>query len=182
MIWDDRVYVTTAVSEQDTEGYRTGMYGDVAPVEDSSEHVWKVFCIDGATGRIIWERIAFQGVPQVKRHPKSSHANTTVATDGDHVIAFFGSEGMFCYSRDGALLWTRSFGLINSEWHIVKGAQWEFSSSPVIFGERVIIQADALNTSFVAVLDLNTGKTIWRKERDEIPLQQVVCVALDEHQ
>lgn len=66
------------------------------------------------------------------------------------------------------MLWTRNFGLINSAWHVVESAEWEFCSSPVIFKDKVIIQADALNTAFVAVLDLATGKTIWRQERDEI--------------
>ncbi|MCK5137018.1 MAG: PQQ-binding-like beta-propeller repeat protein [Bacteroidales bacterium] len=168
VIWDDRVFITTAVGEQDQEGYRTGMYGDIEPVEDSSEHVWKVYCIDKSTGEIRWEQDACRGVPQVKRHPKSSHANTTVATDGKHVVVFLGSEGLYCYSVEGDLLWKRDFGLINSAWHVVESAEWEFCSSPVIFQDKVIIQADALNTAFVAVLDLFTGETIWRKERDEI--------------
>lgn len=167
-IWDDRVFITTAISSQDTEGYRTGMYGDIEPVADSSEHVWKVYCIDRTTGKLLWEKDAHQGIPKVRRHPKSSHANTTVATDGRHVIAFFGSEGLYCYDVDGELLWERDFGLINSSWNLVESAEWEFSSSPVIFQDKVVIQADALNTAFVAVLDLRSGKTLWRQERDEI--------------
>jgi outer membrane protein assembly factor BamB len=169
VIWDDRVYITTAISSQDTEGYKTGLYGDIAPVQDSSEHRWMVYCIDRNSGEIIWEQEAYKGIPQVKRHPKSSHANTTVATDGNKVVAFFGSEGLYCYGHDGTLLWERDLGYINAAWNVVPSAEWEFSSSPIIFMDKVIIQADALNTAFVAVLDLNSGKTIWRKERDEIP-------------
>jgi outer membrane protein assembly factor BamB len=167
-IWNDRIYITTAISEQDKEGYQTGMFGDVAPVNDSSEHRWMVYCVDKNTGEMIWEREAYRGIPKVKRHPKSSHANTTIATDGTHVIAFFGSEGLYCYQADGELLWKRDFGLINSAWNVVESAEWEFSSSPIIFQDKVIIQADALNTSFVEVLDLHTGMTVWRQERDEI--------------
>ena len=168
VIWNDRIYITTAISEQDKEGYLTGMFGDIAPVNDSSEHRWMVYCVDKNTGKVIWEREACRGIPKVKRHPKSSHANTSIATDGTHVIAFFGSEGLYCYRADGQLLWKRDFGLINSAWNVVESAEWEFSSSPVIFQDKVIIQADALNTAFVAVLDLQSGNTIWRKERDEI--------------
>jgi outer membrane protein assembly factor BamB len=69
---------------------------------------------------------------------------------------------------DGTLLWKRDFGLINSSWHVVESAEWEFCSSPVIFKDKVVIQADALNTAFVAVLDLHTGKTLWKQDRDEI--------------
>ena len=127
-----------------------------------------VYCFDKSSGELIWEQESFKGIPMVKRHPKSSHANTTIATDGKHVVAFFGSEGLYCYDRDGNLLWKRDFSLINSAWHIVESAEWEFCSSPIIFKNRLILQADALNTAFVAVLDLSTGETIWRKERDEI--------------
>jgi outer membrane protein assembly factor BamB len=68
----------------------------------------------------------------------------------------------------GELLWKRDFGLINSAWNVVESAEWEFSSSPVIFQDKLILQVDALNQAFVAVLDLSTGTTIWKKERDEI--------------
>ncbi len=127
-----------------------------------------MICLDKKTGEIRWEQDACRGVPQVKRHPKSSHANTSVATDGKHVVVFLGSEGLYCCGVEGELLWKRDFGLINSAWHVVESAEWEFCSSPVIYQDKVIIQADALNTAFVAVLDLFTGETIWRKERDEI--------------
>ena len=169
VIWDKRVYLTTAISDEDNSGYQAGLFGDIEPVSDSSEHKWMVYCIDGNSGEILWEKEAHRGIPMVKRHPKSSHANTTVATDGKHVVAFFGSEGLYCYDKDGELLWKRDFGLINSAWNVVESAEWEFCSSPVIFRDRVIIQADALNTAFVAVLDISTGETIWRRERDEIP-------------
>jgi len=168
VIWDNKVFITTAISEQDKEGYLPGLYGDIAPIDDSSEHVWKVICVDKTSGKLIWEQVAHQGIPKVKRHPKSSHANTTVATDGTHVIAFFGSEGLYCYDMDGELLWKRDFGLIMSAWNVVESAEWEFSSSPLIFQDKVIIQADALNTAFVGVLDLHSGETIWKQEREEI--------------
>ena len=168
VVWDDRVFITTAVSSQDKEGFRTGIFGDIAPVNDSSENVWKLYCYDKRSGNTIWEKDVCKGIPLVKRHPKSTHANTTVATDGYHVVVFFGSEGLYCYNIDGELLWKRDFGLINSAWNLVPSAEWEFCSSPVIFGDKLVIQADALNTDFVAVLELSSGRTIWRQERDEI--------------
>lgn len=167
-IWDDRIFITTAISANDREGFRTGMYGDIAPVNDTSVHTWMLYCIDKNTGNIRWEQELYKGVPSVKRHPKSTHANTTVATDGKHAITFLGTEGLYCHDMEGNLLWERDFGLIMSAWDRVPSAEWEFSSSPVIFKDKVIIQADALNTAFVAVLDLETGKTLWRKDRDEI--------------
>ncbi len=169
VVWNDRVYVTTAISEEDRGGFLTGMYGNIEPVSDSSEHSWMLYCLGKKDGKIIWERELHRGIPSVRRHPKSSHATTTPATDGKHVLVFLGTEGLYCYSADGKLLWNRDFGLIMSAWNVVETAEWEFASSPVIFRDRVIIQADALNTAFVAVLDLHSGETIWRQERDEIP-------------
>jgi len=169
VIWDEHVFITTAISEEDQEGYRTGLYGDIEPVADSSEHRWVLYCINKADGSIRWEEVMHTGIPAVKRHPKSSHATTTVATDGKHVVAFLGSEGLYCYSVKGDLLWKRDFGLIKSEWHLVEGAEWEFSSSPLIHEGRVILQADARNQAFVAVLDLASGETLWRQDREDIP-------------
>lgn len=167
-IWDNHIFITTAISASDDAGFETGIYGDVQPVDDTSEHVWMLYCIDKESGKIRWERELHRGIPAVKRHPKSTHANTTVATDGKHVVVFLGSEGLYCYDMDGKLLWTRDFGLIMSAWNVMKSAEWEFTSSPVIYGSRVVIQADALNQAFVAVLDIETGENVWRKERNEI--------------
>jgi len=168
VIWGKRVYITSAVSEEDKAGLETGIYGDIAPVNDTSVHSWRVYSIDKGTGRVIWEMEAHRGVPVVKRHPKSTHANTTIATDGRYVVAFFGSEGLYCYDPQGSLLWSRDFGQIRSAWNVVPSAEWEFSSSPLIFGNRLVLQADALNRAWVSVLDLDSGKTLWENDREEI--------------
>jgi len=104
VIWGDKLFITTAVSEKDNQGLKTGMFGNVTSVDDSSEHNWIIYCLDKNTGGVIWEKIACSGVPKVKRHPKSSHANSSVATDGKYVVAFFGSEGLYCYDMDGNLI------------------------------------------------------------------------------
>ncbi|HRR94200.1 MAG TPA: PQQ-binding-like beta-propeller repeat protein, partial [Bacteroidales bacterium] len=168
-IWGDRLFITTAVSKTDDKGLRPGIFGDVTSVNDSSEHEWIVICLDKNTGRKIWERTAYRGIPAVKRHPKSTHANSTIATDGKHVVAFFGSEGLYCYDYNGNLLWKKNFGILKSVFFSMPGAQWEFASSPVIYRGRVIIQCDVLDGSFVASYDAATGREIWKQSRDEYP-------------
>ncbi len=101
VIWGDRLFITTAVSKFDNSGILTGIYGDGMPVADSSVHDWKVICIDKNSGKILWDRVAYTGIPKVKRHPKSTHANASVATNGSYVVAFFGSEGLYCYDFNG---------------------------------------------------------------------------------
>jgi outer membrane protein assembly factor BamB len=169
VIWDNKLFITTAISQEDKEGFRPGVYGDITPVKDSSVHEWKVFCIDKITGKIIWERTSYKGIPKMKRHPKSTHANTSVATDGKYVVAFFGSEGLFCYDMNGNLVWKKSFGLLKSVFFMVKTAEWEFASSPIIYKGVLIIQCDVLENSFVAAYDVQTGKELWKTQRDEYP-------------
>ena len=70
VIWGNKLFITTAVSESDESGLKTGIFGDISPVEDDSEHEWKLYCYDKISGELIWERIALKAVPLVKRHPK----------------------------------------------------------------------------------------------------------------
>jgi outer membrane protein assembly factor BamB len=168
-IWGNRLFITTAVSNSDKAGFKPGLYGDVTPVSDSSVHEWKVYCVDKNKGKILWERTSYKGIPKVKRHPKSTHANTTVATDGKHVVAFFGSEGLYCYDIDGKLLWQKNFGVLRSSFFVMKNAEWEFASSPVIYNGVLIIQCDVLENSFVAAYDVKTGIELWKSQRDEYP-------------
>jgi outer membrane protein assembly factor BamB len=168
-IWGNKLFITTAVCAADKAGFKPGLYGDVTPVKDSSVHEWKVYCIDKTTGKTIWEKTPVTGVPKVKRHPKSTHANTTVAIDGQHVVAFFGSEGLYCYDFNGKLLWQKNFGVLKSAFFIMKNAEWEFASSPIIYKGVLIIQCDVLENSFVAAYDVETGMELWKSQRDEYP-------------
>ena len=167
VIWDHNIFITAAVGEPGQHGIKTGIYGEGEPVEEEAALEWKLYAIDRESGRIVWERVAHTGIPEVKRHPKSSHANPTAATDGTHVVAFFGSEGVYCYDFNGNLLWDRDFGLLMSSAHGVDWAQWEFASSPVLYDGRLIIQADVRENSFLAALDVKTGEILWKRERND---------------
>ena len=170
IIWEDRVFITTAIDQvADDSSLKVGLYGDVVSVQNENPHAWEVICLDRDTGEVLWKKEAFRGVPKIKRHPKSSHASSTAATDGKHVVAFFGSEGLYCYDFDGNLLWKRDFGVLDSSWYTMPEAQWEFASSPLIHKGVVIIQVDVQKNSFIAALNIETGETIWETERDEIP-------------
>lgn len=168
-IYGNRIFITTAISGKKDPEMKVGLYGSINPVEDDTVHEWKVFCIDKNSGKILWEKTSHKGVPEVKRHPKATHANSTPFTDGKYVAAFFGSEGLFCYDMDGKLLWEKDFGVLESSFFRFHNAQWGFASSPVIHKGVVVVQCDVLKDSFVAALDIKTGKEIWRTPRDEYP-------------
>jgi outer membrane protein assembly factor BamB len=84
-------------------------------------------------------------------------------------VAFFGTEGLYCYDKDGELQWKKDFGVLDAGWYMSKNAQWGFGSSPVIHEGRVYLQCDVQEGSFVTCLELDTGKEVWRTERDEVP-------------
>lgn len=170
IVWGNRVFVTTAINQESPKpSLRIGQYGDVDSVKETAPHTWKTYCLDATTGSILWEQTAYVGVPKVKRHMKSSHANATPATDGKVVIVNFGSEGLYCYSMDGTQLWRKDLGKLGSAWFFNPDYEWGFGSSPIIFGDHVIVQCDIGKNSFIAAYSLINGEQLWMTPRDEIP-------------
>ncbi len=169
VIWGDRIFLTSAVPASGESSLKVGLYGDIAPVKGEPEQTFKVYCLDRKSGKILWERTAASGAPKIMRHPKSTHANPTPATDGKHLVVFFGSEGLFTYDLDGKVLWKKDFGVLDAGFYMVPGAQWGFASSPVIHDNMVIIQADVQKGSFVGAFDIETGKELWRTPRNDVP-------------
>ncbi len=167
--WGDRIYVSTAVGSDPTAKLRHGLYSDVEPSPDLSKHTWRLLALDAATGRVVWDRVAHEGVPRTKRHPKASQASATPATDGAHVVVSFGSEGLFAYDTAGAMVWKQDLGLLNAGWFFDPDYEWGFASSPIIWNGLVIVQCDIQKGSFIAAFDVRTGKPVWRTQRDEIP-------------
>jgi outer membrane protein assembly factor BamB len=169
VVWGDKVFVTTAVSSKGGEYFRHGLYGDVDSDKDTSKHTWHVYALDKQTGKIVWDRIAHEGVPKIKRHIKSTHASSTPATDGKYVVAFFGSEGLFCYDVNGKLIWKKDLGMLDAGWFYDPDYQWGTASSPIIYKNMVIVQCDVQKNSFIAAYDLKNGKQLWMTPREEIP-------------
>src|SRR5712664_28136 len=168
VVWGNKIFITTAVTSAAKDETRFGLFGDVAPVKDDPKHTWKVYAIDKQTGKILWERIASEGLPKVKRHPKSTHASSTPVTDGKYLVVLFGSEGLFAYDLNGKLLWKQDLVMLDSGWFYDPDYQWEHGSSPIIYRDLVIVQADVQKDSFIAAYSLKSGKLVWKTPREEI--------------
>jgi outer membrane protein assembly factor BamB len=169
IVWGDRVCTTTAVSGKLDSNVKIGLYGDIASVEDNTSHTWKLVCLDKKTGRVVLDNTIHTGVPKIKRHTKSTHANSTLATDGSNLVAMLGSEGLYTFDMTGKVLWKKDLGVLDSGYYQVPQAQWEFGSSPVIHDGVVLIQADVQKNSFLAAFDVKDGRELWRAPRQDVP-------------
>jgi outer membrane protein assembly factor BamB len=170
VVWGNRIFVTTAISSgEPNPKIRIGNYGAVDSVKDDSKHTWQVLCLDRDSGQVLWTRTAYEGVPKIKRHLKGSQANCTPATDGRHVVACFGSEGLYCYDFAGKLLWKRDLSTLDSSFAIDQEYEWGFGNSPVIYEGLAILQCDLSRDSFIAAFNLDDGSKVWSTPRDEIP-------------
>jgi outer membrane protein assembly factor BamB len=171
VIWGDQIFVTTAIKTGPDAKPEPAAAGAPTPAPKmqlstpgpQAEHKFEVICLDRKTGKVIWERTAITAVPHEGYHPTyGSFASNSPVTDGSHVYAFFGSRGMYCYDMQGNLVWKKDFA-IQMRMRMAFGE----GMAPVISGDRLILVFDYEGDSFIAVLDKNTGKEIWRVNRDE---------------
>lgn len=167
IVWGNRIFIITAIGETNAN-FKAKDRG-IGLANDAVKHTWRIYSIDKKTGRIIWEKTAYEGVPRAKRHIKATQANATPATDGKYVVALFGSEGLACYDVNGKLLWKQDLGILNPGYAGMPDSEWGHSSSPIIYKNLVIVQADGHKQSFIAAYNLRNGKQVWRVERGELP-------------
>jgi outer membrane protein assembly factor BamB len=176
VVWGDRVFVTSAL-RVDAEAELSSLYGSPGygageSVENEGVHEFTVHCFDKQSGELLWRRVALKAKPEIKRHPKSSHANPTPAVDAERVVAFFGSDGLFCFDHDGEPLWSLDLGVLDTgapRHEDSEQYQWGFASSPVLADDKLVVQCDVQAQSFLTVLDARNGEELWRTDRDEDP-------------
>ena len=170
VVWGDRIFLTTALKGEHVPGRKAPVHlgydlqpGYVHP--DSTDvdyrHTLKVLAIDAPTGRIVWERTAYDGVMFDDRHRKNTFASPTMVTDGQIVVAFFESLGVYAYDVDGTPVWQANLG------PVIKAGLGP-GTSPIIFEDLVILQCDQeMGTgSFIVALDRRTGRQMWRTDRE----------------
>jgi outer membrane protein assembly factor BamB len=168
IVFGDRIFVTTAVSGKGDNSIRTGLYGDGDSVDDLSEHSYRLLALDTRTGAIVWDQEVVRTKPSVKRHLKSSQSNSTPATDGKRVVVLFGTVGVLAsYDFSGKEQWRRDVGVLEANDPQAGAAQWGHASSPILYKDLVIVQADRVRDSFIAAFRATTGEPVWRVARDE---------------
>ena len=166
IVWNDRIFLTAAVEGEVVAGAKAVGHvvdGQVWVHPDSvaadRKHTMKVVALDARTGKVLWDRTAFEGTVYDARHRRSSFAGPTAVTDGRMVYAYFGPEGLYAYDFDGRLAWKvverfKTLGLGTG-------------TSPVLFQDLVIIQRDEDEgkASVIAAYDKQSGREVWKRER-----------------
>jgi outer membrane protein assembly factor BamB len=165
----NRIYLTTAISSRGETAFQFPLVGEMDRRSDLSKHQFRVLSIDVKTGAMVWDTLALEAEPRVARHPHSSYAAATPATDGNTLVAFFGSEGLYAFDLEGKLLWKRDLGSLDQGAFDVPDYTWGYASSPVIYKNLAIVQCDQQKGSFIAAFDLASGKEVWRTDRDGLP-------------
>jgi len=167
VVWGDRVFLTTAIEGEVVPGAKAVkhiMEGQEFQHPDGvgADHkqTLQVLALDARSGRILWQKTAWEGTPYDTRHKRGSYASPTPVTDGKLVYAYFGSEGLFTYDFEGRLKWSWKTGGIAS-FGVGVG------TSPVLYEKLVILQCDEDNgeKSFLIALDRKSGREVWRTRR-----------------
>lgn len=190
IVWGDRIFLTTAIDTkmkpQDSPSAATPLQADNGPPQSPQRKGFQgkrpggrggfrgfgankpetlyqfiVLCIDRATGEIRWQEIATQQVPHEAHHRDHGYASPSATTDGESLFVSFGSRGIYRYDLEGNLKWGRDLGDMN----IV--ASFGEGSSPVVYGDNLIVNWDHEGDSFIVCLDKATGEDKWRVQRDE---------------
>ncbi|KPL24616.1 MAG: hypothetical protein AMJ75_03165 [Phycisphaerae bacterium SM1_79] len=181
VIWGNRIFVTTAIYTKGEQNLKVGLYGSADSEEEDADFSWVLFCFDKKSGKQLWQRTPYKGRPKVRRHPKASHASSTPCVNSKYVIAFFGSEGMYCYTLEGEKVWEKDLGLLNQGAFDFPDLQWGGGASTVIHNDMLIAQCDHQGQSFIAAYNIETGDQIWKTLRDENPTWSTPTVHTGEH-
>ena len=163
VIWGDRIFLTSAASFGDaTKEDHEHSDGDHDNMTPEFHQRSVVLAIDRSDGSILWEKIVDEERPHESTHVTGSWASNSPVTDGEHVIASFGSRGIYCLTIDGELTGKKDLGDMK-----VKHGHGE-GSSPALHGDTVVVNWDHEGSSFAIALDKNTGAEIWKAPRDEV--------------
>lgn len=161
IVWGDRLFITTAIAAEPSATPQTGE-GRRRGLDPTSKLKFVLLALSRREGKILWERTALEALPHEGTHNDGSWASNSAITDGEHVIAHFGSRGIFCYDMLGKLVWQKDLGDMTTRNGFGEG------SSPALHGNTLVINWDHEGESFIVGLDKRTGKELWRTKREEI--------------
>ena len=169
IVWGESVYSQTAVptdrlaESQPTEPAPASSPAASGPAatEPARIHKYMLLALDRRTGKTVWEQTLCEAAPSEASRSEASQASNSPVTDGECIIAYFGSRGVYCLDMDGKLVWKKDLGQMKTRRGFGEG------SSPALYRDAVIITWDNEGPSFIVALDKKTGAERWRMAREE---------------
>ena len=162
IVWGNQIFILTAIETDKKEVPAQGQnQGLGMSISTDSKIKFVILAVDRSDGSIIWQHTAREEVPHEGTHSTGSWASYSPVTDGEHVFAYFGSHGLYCYDMQGKLIWDKDFGDMT-----IKNA-WGEGSSPALYKDKIVVTWDHEGQSFIIALDKSTGKELWKTDRDE---------------
>jgi outer membrane protein assembly factor BamB len=166
IVWNDQVFVATAIkTDRVADPAELPKLGDTLERKTTPPNRYYQFIVlsfDRDTGKLRWQRQAAEMVPHEGHHFSHSYAAGSPTTDGKSLFVSFGSFGIYCYDLAGTLKWKRDLG------RMVTRLGWGEAVTPVIHGDRLLLNWDQEQGAALFCLDARTGKTIWKTPRDEV--------------
>src|SRR5687767_8537872 len=135
IIWSDHVFLTQALEK---------------------DHRRTLMCFERKTGKLRWQN----GVPYEEKEPThetNPYCSASPVTDGQRVIASFGSAGLYCYDFNGKQLWQRDLG---KQHHL-----WGNAASPLLHAQLCILNVGPGERSFLIAINKHTGQTVWQADQ-----------------
>jgi outer membrane protein assembly factor BamB len=159
----DHIFITSVVSASDADlKPKPGLYaGGQVKAISTAEHRWMVYDVSLATGKVRWQREVRREAPKLTKHQKNSYASETPITDGTRVYALFGGVGLFALDFEGQVVWSKEFPDLKFR------NGWGSGASPVLHRGRLYVVCDNDEKSFVAAFDAQTGRELWKVDRQE---------------
>ena len=177
VVWGDRIFLLTAIPLD-----KKMPIPDVIPagIEKMKQHrdaigSWKaqrfaIVCLNRITGKLLWSQTVHEAMPHQGHHRKGGFASASPVTDGQHIYAYFGSFGLYCYDFEGRFVWKKYFEPQAMEDSLGEG------SSPALFGDTLVIVVDTERQSYVVAIDKRSGEEIWKQDRDETSNWTTPCI------
>ena len=164
IIWGDKIFVQTAVEgakaeSEDNDNPFGGFFGGR---NDGPLYKFDLLAINRSDGSVLWQKTLRAVEPHEGTHRDATYASNSPVTDGEFVYAYFGSRGLYCVDMDGNVKWEKDVGTMYKRNTFGEG------SSPVLYGNTLVIVQDHERNSFITALDKRTGEVLWKTNRDEI--------------
>lgn len=119
-----------------------------------------LYCLNLKTGKVEWQKEFHTGRPPGGRHRKNSFVSESPVTDGKFVYVYVANLGLWAFDMKGKQVW--STPLEANPIYLDFGT----GSSPALAGNRLVIVSDNEKQQFIAAFDTQTGKQVWRTNRD----------------